>query len=99
MPDYPPLLTELHQNLNRLLEQETKFGDNAPLELIHQITDHRTAIALTGQARAGEIGEAGWREALGPLLVTIRDRSQANPDWGLSPEDLQGAHRGHYCRV
>lgn len=90
MPDYPTILTQLHDSLNILLEREAKYSDNAPLDLLNQIDDHRAAIALTGQARAGEIGEAEWRESLRPLLVDIRDQTERHPEWGVSIGNVDG---------
>ncbi len=75
MTDYQTFLTKLHQNLNLLREKEAKYGGNAPLDLINQITDHREAITLTEQASRGELSESAWREALQPLLVAVQSRS------------------------
>lgn len=64
----------LHKNLNILREREAKYGGNAPLDLLHQIDDHQTAIALTHQFLNRELSETQWHESLGPLLVTINSR-------------------------
>lgn len=69
------LLVKFHENLNILKEREAKHGGMAPIELLHQIADHKQAIALTEQAIVGELNEAGWRKALKPLLVEIEKRS------------------------
>lgn len=76
------VLTQLHHNLAILREREAKYAGNAPVELLNQIADHQQAIALTQQALTGEITETDWREALRPLLVNIRDRSERTPDIG-----------------
>jgi hypothetical protein len=83
-------LLRLRKNLNILQEREAKHANNAPLDLLNQIKDHRTAIGLTEQALAGEITEAEWREALRPLLVHIRDQSEAHPEWGVNLGDIDG---------
>ncbi len=69
MAHYKDTLAQLHNNLNTLREREAKYGGNAPLDLLNQISDHQTAIALTRQAIASEISEAEWREALRPLNI------------------------------
>lgn len=71
MTDYQAFLTKLHQNLNTLREREAKYADNAPLELLNQIGDHKEAIALTEQALTGDLGEAEWQERLQPLLISV----------------------------
>jgi hypothetical protein len=71
MTDYQAFLTKLHQNLNTLREREAKYADNAPLELLNQISDHKEAIALTEQALTGDLGEAEWQERLQPLLISV----------------------------
>ena len=68
-------LLRLNENLNTLKERKDKYGGNAPLDLLNQITDHQKAIALTEQARAGELTGAEWRQALKPLLVAINART------------------------
>jgi tetratricopeptide (TPR) repeat protein len=68
-------LLQLQANLNILQEREAKFGNSAPLELVNQIADHKTAIGLTEQALVGDLAEAEWREALRPLLVVMRERT------------------------
>ncbi len=70
MTDYQAFLTKLQQNLNTLREREAKYGGDAPLELLNQISDHQEAIALTEQALTGDLGEAEWQERLQPLLIS-----------------------------
>ena len=77
MPDFKAFQGKVHNNLNLLQEREAKYGGNAPLELINQLTDHRQALALTEQAIAGELSEAAWRQALKPLLVAIDSRRRS----------------------
>jgi hypothetical protein len=92
MTDLKATLLRLNQNLSILQERDAKYGGNAPLDLLNQITDHQQAIDLTRQAIAGEISEAEWREAVQPLLVNIRDRSQAQPDTcGISLGDVESS--------
>ncbi len=62
--DLKTFLLKLRSDLNILEERQAKLGGNTPLELINQIDDHKTAIALTEQAIAGELSEAKWWEAL-----------------------------------
>ncbi len=69
--DYKSFLSKLHRNLNILKEREAKYGGNPPLELLNQIEDHQTAIALTEQAMRGELSEARWREAIAPLNLSL----------------------------
>ncbi len=92
MTDFKETLLKLNNNLQILQQREVKHGpDNAPLDLLNQITDHKQAITLTEQALDGELTEAAWREALRPLLVNIRDRSEAQPaDCGVSIGDVEG---------
>lgn len=75
MADPKAVLAKLHQNLNILRERESKYGGNAPLELLNQIEDHQKAIALTEQALRGELSQVEWQEAMKPLLVAIDARS------------------------
>ena len=75
MTDYKTHLIELNKNLRILKERQAKYGGNEPLDLIHQISDHQTAIDLTKQVIAGQLSEVAWREAMTPLLVAIEDRS------------------------
>jgi hypothetical protein len=69
MPDYKTLLLKLNNNLNILQQREAKYGGNAPLDLLNQITDHKKAIALTEQAIKGEITEDEWQEETKTLLA------------------------------
>ena len=71
MTEYQSFLLKLNRNLNTLRERESKYGGNAPLELLNQIEDHQKAIALTEQAIRGELSEAEWREALAPLNLSL----------------------------
>lgn len=71
MADFKAYLIRLTTNLNTLREREARHGSNAPVELLNQIEDHQTAIALTEQVIRGELAEAEWREALKPLLVSL----------------------------
>jgi hypothetical protein len=50
---------------NLLPEQEARHGNNAPLDLLNQISDQQQATVLTKQAIAGQLTEAEWLEALG----------------------------------
>ncbi|MBI1878309.1 MAG: hypothetical protein HYR94_08810, partial [Chloroflexi bacterium] len=72
MADIKAFLRKLQDNLNILREREAKYGGNAPLDLLNQIEDHRTAITLTEQAISGELTEDEWRDGLKPLLVSIK---------------------------
>ena len=58
-------LQTLHHHLNILKEREAKFGVNVPLELLNQIEDHQTAIALVESRLRGEISP----ESLLPIIV------------------------------
>ncbi len=82
MTDLQAFLQRTHQNLATLKEREAKFVGNAPVELLNQIEDHQQAIALTEQAIQGELSQAEWQEALGPLLVNINivERESSLPD-------------------
>ena len=91
MADYQTTLLKLNKNLHTLQQREAKFGGDAPVALLNQITDHQQAIALTEQASNGELSEAEWREALRPLLISIRDRSEKQPDTcGITIGDVEG---------
>ncbi|MBN1992834.1 MAG: hypothetical protein JW953_09015 [Anaerolineae bacterium] len=90
MTDPKATLQKLNKNLSILQEREAKFADNAPLDLLNQITDHQQAIDLTRQVITGEISEADWREAMRPLLINVHDRSEAQPDTcGISMGDVE----------
>ena len=93
MTDFQSLLAKLHQNMNILQEREAKHGGNAPVELLNQISDHQEAIALTEQARRGELGEVDWREALKPLLVAIDSRS-GEAATGVTIGNIEGGIHG-----
>ena len=82
MSDYQTYLDKLNQNLNVLREREAKYAGQAPLALLNQIEDHRTAIELTRQALAGELSAAEWQAGLQPLLVAV-DPLQAAQQIGL----------------
>ncbi|MBI1882051.1 MAG: tetratricopeptide repeat protein, partial [Chloroflexi bacterium] len=71
MADSKAYLARLNNNLNILREREARHGGNAPVELLNQIEDHRTAIALTEQVIRSELAEVEWRETLKPLLVSL----------------------------
>ena len=64
-------LARLTHNLNTLREREAKYGGNAPLELLNEIEDHQTAIALYRQTLRGDLSEAELREALAPLNIAL----------------------------
>lgn len=91
MPNYRETLIELQENLNILREREARYAGHAPVELLNQVADYRQAIDLTEQAIAGRLSEAAWRDALKPLLVTIRDRSERAPETcGVTLGDITG---------
>lgn len=75
MTELAAFLVKLHQNLNILREREAKYGGNAPLELLNQISDHQEAISLTEQRQRGELSEVEWQHALNPLLVAVQART------------------------
>ena len=77
MADLKTFLAKLHKNLNTLHQREAKHGGNAPLELLNQIKDHQVPIDLTERTIDGKISEAEWREALGPLLVSLPEEVRA----------------------
>ncbi|MCG3209823.1 MAG: hypothetical protein FOGNACKC_03450 [Anaerolineae bacterium] len=62
-------LIKLTENLNILQEREARYAGNAPLDLLNQIDDHKTAIALTEQAIAGQLPPEAWWGQLEPLLL------------------------------
>jgi hypothetical protein len=90
MTDLKPTLHQLKKNLDVLREREAKWAGNAPVELLNQIEDHRQAVRLTQQTIVGDLSEAAWRGALQPLLVNIRDRTAAHPEWGVTIGDVAG---------
>ena len=54
MADFKAILAKLQQYLNIILrEREAKYGGNAPLELLNQISGYQEAIALTDTGYAG----------------------------------------------
>lgn len=63
------LLKNLHRQLNILKEREAKYLDNAPLELLNQIQDHRTAIELVQAGLAGQLSAEALEEQLAPLNI------------------------------
>ena len=65
------LLETLHKNLNTLREREAKYGGNAPLDLLNQIEDHQTAIALIESRLAGGISDETLEEQLSPLNLSL----------------------------
>jgi hypothetical protein len=69
MIDPKSILLKLNKNLNILREREAKYGSNAPVDLLNQISDHQQAIDLTQQLIAGEITEDKWQVATKPLLA------------------------------
>ena len=89
MADFQAFLLKLTDNLNTLREREAKYGGNAPLELVNQITDHQEAITLTEQVITGGISETEWREALKPLLVGIETRTGESAS-SVTIGDLEG---------
>jgi hypothetical protein len=76
MSNFDQILDQFHSNLNTLQKREAKYGLDTPLSLHDQIEDHEQAIALTGQAIAGELNEAECQQALESLLITLH-RQQA----------------------
>lgn len=79
-------LNKLKKNLNILREREAKYGSNAPLDLLNQISDHEKAIELTEQRDRDELSKTEWQNALEPLLITIELRSAAASD--ITPNDI-----------
>lgn len=71
MIDLKAYLQKLHKNLLILQEREAKYGGNAPVDLLHQIDDHKTAINLTEQVISGQLSETTWQENLKPLLASL----------------------------
>ena len=71
MTDFKDSLFKLNQNLQILQQREAKYGTNAPVDLLNQISDHKEAISLTRQAIIEEISEYEWVEALKPLLLAV----------------------------
>jgi formylglycine-generating enzyme required for sulfatase activity len=72
------LLLRIHENLLTLKERKAKFGGNVPLELLNQIEDHQTAIALIEEALATELAQSGverLKENLRPLVVAANVES------------------------
>lgn len=67
----------LSKDLNILREREAKYGGNAPVELLNQIEDHQTAIALIETRLAGSISDEQLDEQLAPLNIS-HDYSRAN---------------------
>ena len=66
------VLLRTQENLDILQEREAKYGGNAPIDLINQIDDHKTAISLINQALAAPQSERALeqlKEQLRPLLV------------------------------
>jgi hypothetical protein len=74
--DFEPLLLELHENLNILLERKAKFGIDVPLHLVNQIDDYKTAINLAEQGRAGQISIDNFIKETEDLIL---DHSFNNP--------------------
>lgn len=89
--DFKNTLTRLNENLNILHEREAKYGGNAPLDLLNQITDHQAAITLTEQAITGELTEVEWREAIRPLLVAMNTRDGEANVSNLTIGDIHGS--------
>jgi tetratricopeptide (TPR) repeat protein len=65
-------LLKLHKDLDILREREARFGaGQAPLDLLHLIEDHQTAIKLIEQALAGQISEKELAEELKSLNLAF----------------------------
>jgi WD40 repeat protein len=71
MDELKSQLITLNKNLSILQERQAKYGGNAPLELVNQLDDHRTAIDLVQQALAGELTQAELEEQLAPLNLAL----------------------------
>jgi formylglycine-generating enzyme required for sulfatase activity len=66
------LLRKTHENLLILQEREAKYGGDAPLALLNEISDHHQAIELIQQALGTELTETGLKKLkadLKPLLI------------------------------
>jgi tetratricopeptide (TPR) repeat protein len=87
MTNYKDTLLQLQHNLNILREREAKYGGNAPLDLLNQISDHELAIALTQQLLAGDLIEAEWHEATRPLLLALQQGQVVNITINTTPEE------------
>ena len=61
MTDFKNVLLKLSKNLNTLQKREAKHGGNAPLDLLKQIENRQTAVALTRPAITGELHPASIR--------------------------------------
>ncbi len=90
MNDLQTMLKRFQDNLDILREREAKYAGSAPVDLLNQIADHQEAIRLVRQAMSGTISRAEMEEALRPLLVDIRDRTEQHPEWGVSIGDVSG---------
>jgi len=80
--NYKDTLLKLNENLNTLKDREAKYGGNAPLDLLNQISDHKEAITLTRQVITGEINEDEWQGALKPLLLAVNNGQVVNIETG-----------------
>ncbi len=69
--EFKPLLETLHRQLNILREREAKYGGNAPLDLLNQIEDHHSAIALIESRLQGQISTEELEEQLAPLNLSL----------------------------
>ena len=79
-------LKRLHQNLDTLREREAKYGGDAPIALLNEIADTRTAISLTEQALRGQLALAELGAKLAKLNID-HTRMESTP-MELSPPPL-----------
>ena len=72
MRDPQETLQRFQKSLQILQEREAKYAGNAPVELLHQIEDHRRAIGLTEQ-RIGEgaVGDPVLGDTGGEVLSLV----------------------------
>ncbi|MBN1220808.1 MAG: PD40 domain-containing protein [Anaerolineae bacterium] len=84
-------LQNLHKNLNLLKEREAKYATAAPLDLLNQIDDYQTAIALTEHALELDVPMADLQAEFGSLnlqistVVFVGEEKPRHPFTGANP--------------
>lgn len=86
---------KLKKYYNILKEREAKYAGRAPLDLLNQIEDYETAIALTEAALIGDLTPAELDEALRPLILEI-DPGPGQPDYSPPPEPTRPPELGQF---
>ncbi|GIK42475.1 MAG: hypothetical protein BroJett011_63080 [Chloroflexota bacterium] len=86
--DFRGVLKQLHKNHGILEEKAAKYGGLAPVELVNQIDDYKSAIGLAEEARAGRLSIQEFVEGTKDLILDLPSPSKLKRLM-RTPDDFQ----------